>query len=666
MTARISLIVALVVSATSVWAQKPVERLALEIGNDYLETTVNQGNSFVSNVDGTVRQIAFLDHAVTPGAPEDMARQYLHEQASTFRMDASNLEHLRTRSGLSGHVVSFVQTINGVPVHNSETIVNIDNQNRVQFVHNGTRSALNVDTTPALSGTDARRMVHEHLSVSGTIHYDRTELVIYMMDEGARLAWQVRVEAASPNGDWQAMVDAHTGELLRVANIQLYHGDDEEGENEPISLAPTAASHQLMMRVDGTGFIFDPDPLAPNGATYGDPGYIDGGDANTPQLEAARVAVTLRDITLDGGLHYLEGPWAELLDWDIPFTTNHAQAGTDFSATRDAEVFEAVTAYWHIDNYMRYVNNDLGIAVQPSAYPTGVRFDPNGFSGADNSSYSSGTQRLRFGAGGVDDDEDADVIIHELGHGLHDWLAVGLSNGDGLSEGFGDYVAVSYSRGLGFWSPSDAEYNWVFKWDGHNPFWPGRICNWTADYPAGSAPHQRGQHWCTANMKIWDDIGQQETDTAVMEGLTMTGPTTSQPQAAQAVLQAAANMGYSNADLTTIFTHYTDQGYNVTLPVSNEGGPESELPNEFELTAAYPNPFNPAANFTLRVGDAQRVSIALYDVLGRQVRSIFSGQMSAGERRVFTIDASSLPSGLYVYRAVGEGFSDSRSVVLAK
>lgn len=665
MNFRLPLVLALVLAATSAWAQKPVERSALEIGEDYIEATIAQGDGFVNAIDGTPRQLAFLDYAVAPGTPEEMARQYLNGQAATLRIDPSSLQYLATRTSLAGHTVSFIQTVGDVPVHHSETIVNIDNQNRIQLVVNGSKADAAVDTTPVLEAEEARRLAHDYLSVAGTIHYDKTDLVVYVMENEARLAWKVRVEAEAPMGDWEAMVDAQTGAFLRVANRQLYHGDDDE-DDERVSLAPTAASHMQMMRVDGTGFIFDPDPLTPNGADYGDPGYVDGNDANTPELEAARVAVTLRDITLDGGLYYLEGPWAELVDWDVPITTNHAQAGTDFSATRDAEVFEAVTTYWHIDNYMRYVNVDLGIAVQPSAYPSGVRFDPNGFNGADNSSYSSGTQRLRFGAGGVDDAEDADVIIHELGHGLHDWLAVGGSNGDGLGEGFGDYIAVSYTRSLGFLAPADPEYNWVFKWDGHNPFWLGRICNYTADYPTGGGIHQQGQHWCTSNMKIWDDIGQQETDTAVMEGLIMTGPSTTQPQAAQAVLQAAVNMGYSAADVTTMHTHYVDQGYNVTIPVASEAGPEGEQPNGFDLTAAYPNPFNPAANFTLRVADAQRVDIALYDALGRHVQTIFSGQMAAGERRVFAIDASGLPSGLYVYRAIGEGVSESRNVVLTK
>jgi len=87
--------------------------------------------------------------------------------------------------------------------------------------------------------------------------------------------------------------------------------------------------------------------------------------------------------------------------------------------------------------------------------------------GDDNSYYSNG--RLVFGEGGVDDAEDADVVLHELGHGLHDWLTNGsLSQVQGLSEGCGDYWAQSYSRSLGQWPLSAPAYNWMFSWDGHN------------------------------------------------------------------------------------------------------------------------------------------------------------------------------------------------------
>ena len=95
--------------------------------------------------------------------------------------------------------------------------------------------------------------------------------------------------------------------------------------------------------------------------------------------------------------------------------SNEARVGVKAD---NADAFEAANTYWHIDNYMRYVNVELGIDATPQAYTTGVRFDPHGANGADNSYFSSGSDIVVFGEGCVDDAEDADVVIHELGHGL--------------------------------------------------------------------------------------------------------------------------------------------------------------------------------------------------------------------------------------------------------
>ena len=86
----------------------------------------------------------------------------------------------------------------------------------------------------------------------------------------------------------------------------------------------------------------------------------------------------------------------------------------------------------------------------------GVKFDPSGLSGADNSHYLGGSGQLAFGEGGVDDAEDADVIVHEFGHALSDHASP-LSNTGlerrAIDEGYGDYFAASYSRKF-------SDYNW--------------------------------------------------------------------------------------------------------------------------------------------------------------------------------------------------------------
>jgi len=321
--------------------------------------------------------------------------------------------------------------------------------------------------------------------------------------------------------------------------------------------------------VDGSGYVFDPDPLGAAHATYGSPGYTDGADATTAELDAARATRTLLDLTdIGGGTIKLQGPYAEIVDAESPFKGLFTQVGSSFNFNRAQDGFEAVNTYFHIDQIMRHVNLTLGVPVTPYQYTTGrVRFDPSGLGGTDNSHYVFSTGLLAFGEGGVDDAEDADVVIHELGHGLHDWLtAGGISQVDGLSEGLGDYVAQSYSRSLAQWASNEAPYHWVFSWDGHNEFWPGRTTNSGALYPGGlvGQVHADGQIWSSSLMKIWNDIGRNKTDAAVFEGIAMTNSGSSQNDAAQAVLQAAVALGYTQAEISSFVTHFQNTGYDVS------------------------------------------------------------------------------------------------------
>jgi hypothetical protein len=110
----------------------------------------------------------------------------------------------------------------------------------------------------------------------------------------------------------------------------------------------------------------------------------------------------------------------------------------------------------------------------------------------------------------------------------------------------------------------------VFSWDGHNPFWGGRVTNWTdtRTYPQDLVGqiHTDGQFWSSCNMQIWDAVGRETIDRAMLVGLGMTNGGSNQLDAAQAVLQAAADLGTSGADLAAMEAIYQGCGYTVTLP----------------------------------------------------------------------------------------------------
>ena len=84
------------------------------------------------------------------------------------------------------------------------------------------------------------------------------------------------------------------------------------------------------------------------------------------------------------------------------------------------------------------------------------------------------------------------------------------------------------------------------------------------------------------------------------------------------------------------------------------------------LTAPTPNPTTGRSEFTLAVAEAQAVTVAVYDALGRRVALLHEGTMASGAEHRLAFDGSGLPAGVYVVRAVGEAFADMRVLTLAR
>ena len=554
----------------NIMAQKPMEKRAFEISLEADEAiqSVIKNNKRVNIKTGKPLALYGLNYEVPEGSPESMAMYYLEQESKTLGIPESelaNLRHHATRTTDAGSVVRYRQYYGDYPVNKAEVTISISPENRVVYVMNSYVVFKDINAIPSVSEEHAFELAKNHININAPVMFSDNRVMVYSNPKMTRLAHEVTVLTNDPLGEWHVFVDAQTEEIFKVVDMNQYYNSHKKDKKDKVKKKEPKKSERYR-RVDGVCFVFDPDPLSSNMVPYGG-GYVDGGDADTPQLDAARISVTLNNITLTGSTYSLVGPLAQIVDFDAPNTGLFTQDSPDFSFTRNEQGFEPANTYYHIDYLMNYINNTLGCDVMPYQYAGGVKFDPHGAGGADNSFYTPGTAQLSFGEGCVDDAEDSDVIHHELGHGLHDWVTAGGNSGaEGLGEGTGDYVAQSYNRGLGNWGPGDPQYNWVFNWDGHNVCWPGRVTNYGGSYPGDltGSIHTDGQMWATCLMGIWDQIGQQEMDKIFWEGLGMTAGTTGQNDAAVAVYQAAVNLGYTNAQINTIHASLTDCGY--TLP----------------------------------------------------------------------------------------------------
>ena len=100
---------------------------------------------------------------------------------------------------------------------------------------------------------------------------------------------------------------------------------------------------------------------------------------------------------------------------------------------------------------------------------------------------------------------------------------------------------------------------------------------------------------------------------------------------------------------------------------------DEELPGAFALNQNYPNPFNPGTTIAFSLAQPSAVTLTVYDLAGRTVATLVTGELKATGRHVVAFDARGLASGTYVYRleakpASGEGqtFVESKRMVLLK
>ncbi|MBE2225896.1 MAG: T9SS type A sorting domain-containing protein [Ignavibacteria bacterium] len=100
--------------------------------------------------------------------------------------------------------------------------------------------------------------------------------------------------------------------------------------------------------------------------------------------------------------------------------------------------------------------------------------------------------------------------------------------------------------------------------------------------------------------------------------------------------------------------------YNAVLAVNNQ-----QLPVKFELAQNYPNPFNPVTSIRYSVPRQSFVLIRIYDLLGREVKTLVNEMRSTGNYEV-EFNASNLASGIYFYRMESGDFTDVKKLVLLK
>jgi len=305
----------------------------------------------------------------------------------------------------------------------------------------------------------------------------------------------------------------------------------------------------------GTGRVFLPNPVA----FLGDESLTDQKDADYPALQPAYQTVTLTNLDGSG---YLQGDWANVLSE----TGNPAFSSTNtFSYGRNDDRFEQVMAYYWVTGAQKYIQSlGFGTTYAPiNRESQDIRINQLGI---DNSYSWDKHDVLRFGKGGVDDAEDAEVILHEYGHAIQDSQMTPFGFGTSveagsIGEGFGDYWAVTVSNVI---APT-ADTPCVADWDSVSYTSTVPHCLRRVDknlhYPGdlNREVHHDGQIWSRALWDIRNALGHTVADTIILEAQFSFAPDTSMPAAAQATVDTAEAL-YNHATANAVRQAFEDRG----------------------------------------------------------------------------------------------------------
>jgi hypothetical protein len=491
-----------------------------------------------------------------------------------------NIEHQLTSPG-GYHFTLFPQK-NGLILWNDYFKLNCDKKGRV-FSVLGKYQPINVFIFNNFIDQDT--IIHQTLQAYGG-SVREVKRIYYRIGERIVPAYDLRIANTFDHQGWQLIIHAGTGQLL------LKH-----------SLMTTKASTE-----DGKGFIFNPDPLTVGQVFYQkNSPYADNDDQDNAFFQAQYQTVPLKGLQKDS-VYRLEGDFVQIKDIDPPRIAPATSTDGNFFFNRSQSGFEDVNCYYHIDTWQRYIQ-ELGYT---NLFNRPIVVDAHG-SVRDNSAYIWQDKYLTFGTGGVDDGEDADVIIHEYNHALSAEASPSSNYGrerQALDEGICDYFTASYSRNI-------SEFRWadLYTWDGHNEFWKGRTAKFDQKYAEAGNPintiHIFGQLWATAMMRVWERIGKEACDKIALQELYMNATNMTFTDAAHLILDADTLL-YQGKHSMEFIKVFCDVGiFGTTYCKRVSGGDEVD-----RITISlYPNPN--AGTAYLRGLNNHKYSIS--DVLGKRL-----------------------------------------------
>ncbi|MCB2211200.1 T9SS type A sorting domain-containing protein [bacterium] len=188
-------------------------------------------------------------------------------------------------------------------------------------------------------------------------------------------------------------------------------------------------------------------------------------------------------------------------------------------------------------------------------------------------------------------------------------------------------------------------------WDFSEPFYPFVLLN---DYrtfvsaPSRAAWHEEYLLYSMAGLVI-HDISDPQNPELLLQDSTVVSRNT------------CLDWPFYFATSGSVLTAYQLDSTTVDEPDDSSPGSLSD----FAIHSIYPNPFNPEATITIDMPVAGTAKVTVYDILGREIRTLTNRRYGAG-RHALAFNGANLPSGLYFARLDVADFTETHKMVMLK
>ncbi len=468
---------------------------------------------------GTPKEVWGFRTPPAKGRPEALARQFLqaNEQVLGIAKLVPRLRRQRTIESLGARHVILQQRHHGMRIHRAYVSVHLDRRGRAYLAKNRAvpRDLLPERARFRITRADARRRALRSIRAAASrAHVTGPERLWYPARKLLHPAYKFRIHRDRPRSEWIIYVDGERGRILsKYDNLALARGPAR---------------------------VFDPNPVI--GAPAWKPLTTSGRPGRPPQ-DAYRT-VTLRDLK---GNAYLDGRRVS-----TALTSRRVRRPDHrFETTSTRPGFDEAMAYYHIDEAVRYLER-LGYRGPHAIFTKPIRVDAHG-TRDDNSWYSPGARSLTFGTGNVDDAEDAEIILHELGHAIQDAICPDFGQSPeaaAMGEGFGDYFAASFFAAkkpeafratVGSWdgvtlgSQREGEPPCLRRVDGPETYE-------SFDHSPGADEHENGKIWSATLWEIRQALSRDVADRIIIESHFQLDGFTTFARGARAILDADRNL----------------------------------------------------------------------------------------------------------------------------